>query len=102
MVVDSGWEHSIAFQLDPDILLIDEVLGVGDQDFREKSAKKMKEKIRSDKTTVLVSHSPGTIKELCDRAVWIEGGVTKEEGRPEVVLSEYSAHIKTKANKLAG
>lgn len=85
---------SIAFQLAPDILLIDEVLGVGDEAFRRKSSEKMKEKIRSNSTTVLVSHAPGTIKELCDRAVWIEDGVTRANGSPDEVLLEYSNHLK--------
>jgi lipopolysaccharide transport system ATP-binding protein len=90
---------SIAFQLDPDILLVDEVMGVGDEAFREKSTLKMKEKIRSDKTTVMVSHSPGTIRELCDRAVWIEGGITRADGPPETVLQEYSDHMKKNGTK---
>jgi lipopolysaccharide transport system ATP-binding protein len=89
---------SIAFQLAPDILLIDEVLGVGDEAFRRKSSKKMKEKIRSNSTTVLVSHTPGTIKELCDRALWIEDGVTRASGSPDEVLLEYSDHLKNNEN----
>lgn len=90
---------SIAFQLDPDILLIDEVLGVGDEAFRQKSGQKMKEKIQSNKTTVLVSHSPPTIRELCDRAVWIEDGVTRAEGSPDTVLKAYSKHMQANGTK---
>jgi lipopolysaccharide transport system ATP-binding protein len=85
---------SIAFQLDPDVLLIDEVLGVGDEVFRNKSEEKMKEKIRSDKTVVIVSHSALTIKELCNRAVWIEDGVNKMEGGSDEVLNEYQNFLK--------
>lgn len=80
---------SIAFQLDPDVLLIDEVLGVGDESFREKSSSKMHEKIKSDKTVVIVSHTPSTIRELCNRAVWIESGVSMTEGDPGDVLKSY-------------
>jgi lipopolysaccharide transport system ATP-binding protein len=85
---------SIAFQLDPDIFLLDEVLGVGDETFRKKSNQKMKEKILSERTVVLVSHNPGTIKELCDRAVWIEDGISRSEGKAEDVLLKYNNHTK--------
>lgn len=80
---------AVAFQLDPDILLIDEVLGVGDAQFREKSAAVMKEKIRSDKTVVLVSHNAETLLELCDRAVWLEDGCTRAVGPAEEVVMAY-------------
>ena len=80
---------SVAFQVDPDILLVDEVLGVGDAEFRQKSTKVMQEKIRSQKTIVFVSHQAATIKQLCNRAVWIEEGVSRAEGDPISVLKEY-------------
>ena len=69
---------SIAFYLDPDILLIDELLGVGDNEFRQKSTQKMQEKIRSDKTIILVSHDERTINQLCDRVIYIENGTIKK------------------------
>jgi lipopolysaccharide transport system ATP-binding protein len=84
---------SVAMQMDPDVLLIDEVLGAGDADFREKSSEAMKERIKSEKTVVLVSHSAGTIRSLCDRAVWIENGCTREEGIPHQVLASYDAFL---------
>ncbi len=87
---------SVAFQLDPDILLIDEVLGVGDDHFRAKSTAVMREKIRSNKTIVLVSHSEPTIRQLCDRAVWIEDGVTQAEGATDEVLREYQRFMQDK------
>jgi lipopolysaccharide transport system ATP-binding protein len=89
---------SIAFQLDPDIFLLDEVLGVGDETFREKSTRKMKEKILSDQTVVLVSHNPNTINELCDRSVWIENGISRAEGAPLDVLKEYANHQKKRSS----
>jgi lipopolysaccharide transport system ATP-binding protein len=89
---------SIAFQLDPDVLLIDEVLGVGDAAFREKSTEKMNEKIKSNKTVVIVSHSPSTIRDLCNRAVWIENGVSMAEGDPAEVLEAYTDFIKQSQN----
>ena len=78
---------SVAFQADPDILLIDEVLGVGDVEFQQKSAQVMKQRIRSNKTVVLVSHNLNVLRELCDRLVWIESGETRGEGEIEAVLS---------------
>ena len=80
---------AVAFQTDPDILLIDEVFGVGDKKFREKSSQALKERIRSNKTVVLVSHNANMIMELCDRAVLLEGGCTTSEGVPEKVLDDY-------------
>ena len=80
---------AVSFLADPDILLIDEVLGVGDAEFRKKSTAAMREKISSDKTIVLVSHIEATIRSLCDRAVWIDGGVTRAYGATEDVLREY-------------
>jgi lipopolysaccharide transport system ATP-binding protein len=86
---------SIAFQLDPDVLLIDEVLGVGDQVFKKKSEEKMREKIQSNKTVVLVSHDTITIRELCKRTVWIEEGVSRMEDETDLVLKEYFEFLKT-------
>lgn len=84
---------AVAYQVDPDILLIDETLGVGDEEFKVKSTQAMHERIRSDKTIVLVSHVPGTIRELCDRAIWIEEGVTRDQGDVVGVTQAYHAEI---------
>jgi len=86
---------SIAFNLDPDVLLVDEVLSVGDADFQKKSSAVMKEKILSNKTIVLVSHSAGTIRNLCNRAVWIEEGITRAEGDTESVLQLYEEFLRS-------
>lgn len=83
---------SVAIQVDSDILLIDEVLGVGDEEFRIKSTAEMKRLIKSDKTVVLVSHSLPTVKELCDNVIWIEGGVVKAAGDTETLLKLYTGH----------
>jgi lipopolysaccharide transport system ATP-binding protein len=80
---------AVAFQVDPDILLIDEILGVGDAEFYQKSAKMMQEKIHSNKTIVFVSHHAGLIQQLCNRAVWIENGVSRMTGETKDVLAEY-------------
>jgi len=84
---------AVAFQVDPDIILIDEVLGVGDSEFQEKSATAMRQKIHSNKTVVLVSHSQAILKQLCDRVVWIEDGCVRAEGDVGEVLDRYRQHI---------
>ena len=81
---------SVAIQIDPDVLLIDEVLGVGDAVFRKKSSDVIRQRIRSNKTVVLVSHDQQTISKLCDRAVWIDKGYSKAEGDTKAVLKAYT------------
>lgn len=80
-----------AFHVDPDVLLIDEVLGVGDAAFVQKSKAVMRERIRSERTVVLVSHSAASVRELCDRAVWIDKGCVAAQGGTESVLEDYLA-----------
>jgi len=84
-----------ALHADPDILLIDEALGTGDAAFHEKSAAAMRARIRSDRTCVLVSHDAATIRELCDRCVWIENGVVAASGAPDEVLGAYEAALRS-------
>jgi lipopolysaccharide transport system ATP-binding protein len=83
---------AVAFQSDPDILLVDEVLGVGDADFKRKSGQLMRQKIRSNKTVVIVSHTASVIHDLCDRVVWIENVETKLVGETDEVLAAYGEH----------
>ena len=87
---------AVAFQVQPDVLLIDEVLGVGDADFQKKTVAVMKERISScDTTIVFVSHSASIIRELCNRAVWIEDRVVRAEGDADTVLKKYQEYLKT-------
>ena len=72
-----------------EILILDEVLSVGDEFFRKKSLKRVQEMIHGGRTVLLVSHSMGTILENCDRVVWIEKGKMKMCGEPKVVCAEY-------------
>lgn len=72
-----------------EILILDEILSVGDEFFREKSLKRVKEMIHGGSTVLMVSHSMGTILENCSRCVWIEKGVLKMVGEPKVVCGEY-------------
>jgi len=82
---------AVAYHADPDLLLLDEALGTGDADFHEKSAAAMRERIRSDRTCVLVSHDAASITELCDRCIWIEHGKLAAAGATEEVLAAYAA-----------
>lgn len=82
---------AVSFMTDPDILLVDEVLGVGDIEFRKKSSTLLKERIRSDRTAVVVSHDMGTIRDLCDRVVWIEKGRLLDVGATEAILEKYQS-----------
>ncbi len=77
---------SVAILADPDILLIDEVLGVGDAEFRRKSSEALRTRIKADRTVVLVSHNTSTISLLCDRAVLIEDGGVTADGDTAVVI----------------
>ena len=90
----SGMYSKLAFSitaiLETDIMLIDEVLSVGDQKFKKKSYNKMKSLISNeDRTVVIVSHSIETLKELCDTVMWMHDGQIKRIGEPGPVLDEY-------------
>ena len=80
---------SVAINVDAEILLIDEILAVGDQHFQEKCFSKLHELKESDKTIVIVSHSLDSIKKLCDRAVWIYQGEVRMDGKADKVIDEY-------------
>ncbi len=80
---------AVAINVDADILLIDEVLAVGDQHFQDKCVAKMKELKEEGKTMVFVTHSMSTVNEFCNRAVWLCNGKIKMDGDPKVVTAEY-------------
>ena len=80
---------SVAINVDADILLIDEILTVGDQHFQEKCFKKLEELKNSGKTIVIVSHSLDSVKKLCNRAIWLYDGRVRKDGDTEEVISEY-------------
>ncbi|MBK7865288.1 MAG: ABC transporter ATP-binding protein [Archangiaceae bacterium] len=84
---------AVATHVDPDILIIDEILAVGDEHFGRKSMKRMKDFKQSGKTIVLVTHDLGTVKSWCDHAVWIDGGRVREEGEPGQVVERYRAAV---------
>lgn len=80
---------SVAINVDADILLIDEILAVGDQHFQNKCFDKLEQLRDSDKTIVIVSHTLGMMKILCSRAVWIYKGTLRLDGDPTYVISKY-------------
>ena len=80
---------SIAINVDADILLIDEILAVGDQHFQEKCYKKLHQLKDDKKTIVIVSHSLDSVKNLCDRAIWLYDGKIKMDGNTSEVIDEY-------------
>ena len=85
---------AVAINVDADILLVDEILSVGDQHFQAKCINKMKELRTEGKTMVFVTHSLGSAKELCDRAVWLSNGVIKMDGDTDTVVEKYIEETK--------
>lgn len=87
---------SVAVHCETDILLVDEVLSVGDTRFRQKSIKRMKEMITdSNKSVVFVSHNMYAVRALCKRAIWLNNGKMRAEGPSDYVVSEYERFIDT-------
>ena len=80
---------SIAINVEAEILLIDEILAVGDQHFQDKCYEKLTELKESDKTIVIVSHSLNSVRKLCDRAIWINKGHVQMDGKAGKVIDEY-------------
>lgn len=80
---------SIATIVDPEILIVDEILSVGDIKFQEKSKNKMLEMIKGGTTVLYVSHSLASIEELCDRVVWLEHGKVIEIGETKEICKKY-------------
>jgi ABC-2 type transport system ATP-binding protein len=82
---------SIAASVKPEILIIDELMGVGDRKFQQKSKARMKELMGESKALVVVSHTMDTIRDLCSRAVWLEKGKLIAAGPVEEVIKNYEA-----------
>ncbi|MCI8654430.1 MAG: ABC transporter ATP-binding protein [Clostridia bacterium] len=84
---------AIAINVDAEILLVDEVLAVGDQHFQDKCIAKMKELKQEGKTMVFVTHSLGTVKEFCNRAIWLNNGEIVMDDEPNKVIERYLAEM---------
>jgi ABC-type polysaccharide/polyol phosphate transport system ATPase subunit len=80
---------SVAIHLEPDMLVLDEVLAVGDQEFQKKCMDKILDFRRQGRTLLFVSHSPGAVESLCQRAVWLEMGRVRRDGPAREVVAEY-------------
>ena len=87
--MQSRLAFSIASRVDPDILILDEVLSVGDGAFAAKSAKKMREIISSGATTILVSHSLSQVRELCNKVLWLDHGRQIDFGDTQPICDRY-------------
>jgi ABC-type polysaccharide/polyol phosphate transport system ATPase subunit len=84
---------AVAIHVDPEVLLIDEVLAVGDQAFTVKCLDKFAEFRRRNKSILLVTHSLDLVEKFCDRALWLEKGKTLAEGEPKRVVASYLMHV---------
>jgi lipopolysaccharide transport system ATP-binding protein len=85
---------AVATHVDPDILIIDEILAVGDEHFSKKSLAKMTEFKKQGKTIVLVTHDLNTVATWCDSAAWLDGGRIREVGEPGKVISHYKQALR--------
>ncbi|SFS84576.1 ABC transporter ATP-binding protein [Paenibacillus sp. 453mf] len=90
---------SVAISVDPDILLIDEVLAVGDSAFQNKCLEKIKELKGKGKTIVVVTHDNSMVEKICDRAVWINNGKVRADGSPRDIIMQYMAFLSEEENK---
>ena len=80
---------SIAAMVDPDVLIVDEILAVGDEEFQEKSRRRMMELMGGGTTVLFVSHSIDQVREMCDRVLWLDHGEIKMLGDPQTVCDAY-------------
>ena len=84
---------SVAINVDPDVLLVDEVLAVGDEDFQQRCAEKFADLKADGKTIVIVSHALGSVRNLCDEVAWLEHGHLKAVGKPGNIVDEYVGEV---------
>lgn len=84
---------AIATAVEPDILIVDEALSVGDEEFKQRSKHKIGEMRARAGTVFIVSHSLSTITDLCNRAIWLDGGRIKKDGDAETVVADYRAVV---------
>jgi hypothetical protein len=94
---------AVAINVDPDVLLVDEVLAVGDEAFTHKCLDKFAEFRRRGRTILLVTHSLDLVTRFCDQALWLDSGVVKAEGDPKRVIDAYLMDVaRTENQELAG
>ena len=84
---------AVSTSIDGEILLLDEVIGAGDAGFATKAFERIHRLVDISKIMVLVSHDLGTVKSLCNRAIWLDGGVLRADGKPDEVVAAYLASV---------
>jgi ABC-type polysaccharide/polyol phosphate transport system ATPase subunit len=92
---------SVAVHMEPDVLIIDEALSAGDAKFKKKAAQKMDELMGQARTMLLVSHALGTIKEMCNDAIWLDHGKLMGRGTPTEMVDAYLHHLDVAADASA-
>lgn len=92
----SRLSFSTSIMVNPEILLVDEILGVGDQEFKKKSNEKMVEMINDKRTVLIVSHNMQTIADLCDTVIWLDKGHLMMHGAAKETIAEYQNYSKKK------
>lgn len=90
---------SVAVNVDPDILLIDEILAVGDANFQKKCLDKLKEFKKKGTTIIIVTHDLSNVEKLCDRVVWMQEGIIKNIGEPGQVIDSYLQYMNYKRER---
>jgi teichoic acid transport system ATP-binding protein len=90
---------AIATAVEPEILLVDEALSVGDEIFKERSQERVNELLEDAGTVFICSHSMSTIKDMCDRVIWLDEGRIEADGDPDEVISAYRKRFKKKGQK---
>ncbi len=90
---------SVAINVEPDILLIDEILAVGDESFQKKCFARMEQNKAAGVTTVIVSHDLGSIERLCDQVVWLRNGIITSSGYPVDLIKEYRTAVAVQDNE---
>ena len=90
---------AVAVHVDPDILIVDEVLSVGDQAFQQKCTKKILEFKRQGKTLMFVSHSANAVQDLCERALWLDHGELVMDGDAAEVVAAYEGQGRLSVGK---
>src|SRR5438034_1300128 len=91
---------AVAIHVNPDVLLVDEVLAVGDEGFTHKCLDKFAELRRSGKTILLVTHSLGLVERFCDEALWLDGGRAEAHGDPKRVVGAYLTAVEQTEEQL--
>ena len=91
---------SVAINVNADILLIDEILSVGDQRFQDKCFARLEELKNSDKTIVIVTHNLNSVRKLCTRAIWIKNGVINLDGEANDIIDKYLEEVAGEENEI--